>query len=161
MPFIVVVQSLSCIWLCNPMDCSISDFPVLHYLAEFAQTHVHWFGDAIQPSHSLSPLLPSILPSIRILPMSQLFTSGGQSIGVSASVLPMNIQDWLPLGLTDWISLQGVQGTLKSLLQHRSSKASILQCSAFFVVQYICTWLWKNRSFDYMDLCWQSDVSAF
>ena len=64
--------------------------------------------------------------------MSQFFTSGGQSIGVSAStsVLPMNIQDWLPLGLTVWISSQ-----LNSLVEHHSSKASILQCSAFFIVQ--------------------------
>ena len=72
-------------------------------------------------------LLPSIFPSIRV------FASGGQSIGVSASasVLPMNIQDWFPLGGTGWISLQ----TLKSLLQHHSSKASILRHSAFFIVQ--------------------------
>ena len=68
--------------------------------------------------------------------MSQFFASGGQSIGVSASasVLPMNIQDLFPLGWTGWISL-AVQGTLKSLLQYHSSKASILQCSAFFIVQ--------------------------
>ena len=68
--------------------------------------------------------------------MSQLFTLGGQSIGVlaSASVLPMKIQDWFPLGLTGGISLQS-KGTLKSLLQHHSSKASILRHSAFFIVQ--------------------------
>ena len=68
--------------------------------------------------------------------MSQLFPSGGQSIGVSASasVLAMNIQDWFILGWTGWISL--VQGTLKSLLQHHSSKASILQCSVFLIVQH-------------------------
>ena len=68
--------------------------------------------------------------------MSQLFASGGQSIGASAStsILPINTQDWSPLGWTGWISLQ-VLGTLKSLLQHHSSKASILQCSAFFIVQ--------------------------
>ena len=65
--------------------------------------------------------------------MSQLFTSGGQSIAASASVLPVNIQDWFPLGLTDY--LLAVQGTLKSLLQHHSSKASILRRSAFFIVQ--------------------------
>ena len=68
--------------------------------------------------------------------MSEFFTLGGQSIGVSASasVLPMNIQGWFPLGWTGWISLQK-QGTLRSLLQHHSSKASILRCSAFFTVQ--------------------------
>ena len=65
--------------------------------------------------------------------MSQFFTSGGQSIGVSASVLPINIQDWFPLGWTGWISLQS-KG-LKNLLQHHRSKASILQHSAFFIVQ--------------------------
>ena len=69
--------------------------------------------------------------------MSQFFTSGGQSIGVSASAsaIPMNIQDWFPLGWTCWISLQSKGLTLKSLLQHYSSKESILQCSAFFTVQ--------------------------
>ena len=69
-------------------------------------------------------------------PMNQFFTSGGQSVGASASAsaLPMNIQGWFPLRLTGWISLQS-KGTLKSLLQHHSSKSSILQCSAFFMVQ--------------------------
>ena len=74
-------------------------------------------------------------PASGSFPMSQLFTSCGQSIGVSAytSVFPMNIQDWFPLGCTEWISLQS-KG-LKSLPQHHSSKASVLQCSAFFIVQ--------------------------
>ena len=79
---------------------------------------------------------PQSFPASGSLPVSQFFTSGGQSIGVSAStsVLPMNIQDWIPLG---WIGLDlfAVQGTLKSLLQHHSSKASILRHSAFFTVQ--------------------------
>ena len=72
-----------------------------------------------------------------LFPVSQLFTSGGQSIAVSAStsVLPMNTQDWSPLGWTGWLDLLAVQGTLKSLLQHHSSKASILWRSAFFTVQ--------------------------
>ena len=82
------------------------------------------------------PLLlpPSIFPSIRSFLRSQLFTSGGQSIGASASasVLPMNIQDSFPL---DWLDLLVVQGTFKSLLQHHSSKASIVRRSAFFTVQ--------------------------
>ena len=72
-------------------------------------------------------------PASGSFPMSQLFTSGGQSIWASASVLPVNIQGWFPLGLGGLVSLL-VQGTLKSLLQH-NSKASILQCSIFFVVQ--------------------------
>ena len=81
-----------------------------------------------------SSLLQSF-PASGAFQMSQLFATGGQSIGVSAStsVLPMNIQDWFPLGWTGWISLQSK--TLKSLLQHHSSKASIFRCSAFFIVQ--------------------------
>ena len=80
--------------------------------------------------------LPSILPESGSFQMSQFFTSGGQNIGVSASksVLPMNTQDWSPLGWTGWISLKS-KGLSKSLLQHDSSKASILWCSAFFIVQ--------------------------
>ena len=75
-------------------------------------------------------------PASGSLQTSQFFSSGGQSIGVSASasVLPRNIQDWFPFR-RDWLDLLAVQGTLKSLLQHHSSKASILQCSAFFKVQ--------------------------
>ena len=88
----------SCPNLCNPMDCSTPGFSVLQYLLEFAQTHVHWVSDTIQPSHPLEH--QSIFQWID-------FASGGQSIGASASssFLPMNIQDWFPLGLTDFISL--------------------------------------------------------
>ena len=84
-------------------------FPVHHQLPELGQTHVHWVSDTIHLilCHPLL-LLPSVFPSSRSLLMSQFFASGGQNIGVSAStsVLPMNIQDWFPLGLTGWISLQ-------------------------------------------------------
>ena len=87
-------------------------------------------------SSSIIPLSSRLqsFPASGSLPMSQFFASGGQSIGVpaSASLLPMDSQDWFPLGLTGWISLQS-KG-LKSLLQHHSSKASILRCSAFFIV---------------------------
>ena len=98
-----------CPTLCNPMDFSMLGFPVLHYLLEFAQTHVHWVSDAIQLISSCHPLLllPSVFPSIRVFPMSLIFASGGQRIWVSASasVLPMNIQSWFPLGLTGLILL--------------------------------------------------------
>ena len=97
-------------------------------------------------------------PASGSFPMSQFFTSGGQNIGVSASasVLPVNIQDWFPLGLTglisfrmDWLDLLAVQGTLKSLLQHHNSKASILWRSAFFMVLLTSIHdYWKNHSFD-------------
>ena len=96
--------------------------------------------ESVMPSNHLilcPPLLllSSIFPSIRVFSMSQFFRSGGQSIGVwaSASVLPMNIQGWFPLGWTGWISLQS-KG-LSRVLQHHSSKTSILQHSAFFIVQ--------------------------
>ena len=125
----------SCPTICNPMDCSTPGFPVLHYVLECAQTHVHWVGDAIQPSHPVVPFsscLQSFLASGSFL-MSQLFVSGGQSIRASASVLPMNIQDWFLLGLT---GLLVVQETLRHLLHHHSLKASILQCPGFFMVQF-------------------------
>jgi len=107
--FISVTQS--CSSLCDPMDCSTPGLPVHHQLLELTQTHVHRVSDAIQPSHPLSSPSP---PAFNLsqhqgpFPMSHFFASGGQSIGVSASasVLPMNIQDWFPLGLTGWISLQ-------------------------------------------------------
>ena len=100
----------SCPTLCDPVDCSTPGFPVHHQLLEFTQTHVHWVSDAIQPSHPLSsPSPPAFnLSQHQSFQMSQLFTSGGQSIGVSASasVLPMNIQGWFLLWLTGLISLQ-------------------------------------------------------
>ena len=88
----------SCPTICNPMDCSTPGFPIHHQLPEFTQTHVHQVSDAIQPSHPLlSPFSSSLqsFPALGSFPMNQFFTSGGQSIGVSASasVLPMNIQD--------------------------------------------------------------------
>ena len=90
------------------------------------------------------------LPASGSFPRSQFFASGGQSIGVSASasVLSMNIQDWFPLELTGWISLQS-RG-FSSLLQHHSSKASVIQCSAFFIVPTLISIhdYWKNHSLD-------------
>ena len=118
-----------CLTLCDPMDYNTPGFPVHHQLPELAQTHVPWVGDAIQSSHPLSSLLLLLqsLPASGSFPMSQFFASGGQRIGVSASalLLSMNIQDWFPLGLT----VLAVQGALKSLFQHLSSKALILRCS--------------------------------
>ena len=130
----------SCLTLCDSMDCSTPGFPVLHQLPELAQTHVHWVGDAIKPSHPLlspSPAALNLSQQLGAFPTTPFFASGGQSIGASASasVLPMNIQDWLPLGLTGWVSLQSKGSS--SLLQHHSSKASILQHSAFFTVTAI------------------------
>ena len=106
-PYIDVVQSLSHVRL---FVTSWTAAHQIHYLLEFAQTHVLWVDNAIEPSHPLSPvlLLPLVFPASGSFLMSQLFISGGQSIGasVSVSVLPMNSQDWLPLRLTSLISLQ-------------------------------------------------------
>ena len=101
----------SCRILCDPTNYSTPGLPVHHQLLEFTQTHIHLVGDTIQPSHPLlspSPLCPQSLPASGSFPMSQLFAWGSQNIGVSASasVLPMNTQDWSPLGWTGWISLQ-------------------------------------------------------
>ena len=95
----------SCLTLCEPMDCSTPGFPVLHYLPEFAQTHVHWVGDTIQPSHPLSPLplLPQTFTVSGSFPMSWLFTSGGQSIGASVSDFHQGISLTLPLPLESWV----------------------------------------------------------
>ena len=99
----------SCLTLCDPTDCSTPGFPVLHHLPELAQTHVHWVSDAIQPSQPVVPFSSCLqsFPASGSFPMSRLFTSGGQSIGASASasVLAMNIQGWFPLGCTGLIFL--------------------------------------------------------
>ena len=108
LPFLQMVTQ-SCLILYDPMDCSMPGFPVLHYVPEFAQTHIHWVSDATQSSHPLLPPSPPALsfPTSGSFPMSQLFASGGQRIGASASasVLPMNIQSWFSLGLTGLISM--------------------------------------------------------
>ena len=98
----------SCSTLCNPMECSTPGLPVHHQLPELAQTHVHWVSDTMQPSHPVVPFSSRLqyFPASGSFQMSQFFTSGGQSIGASASVLPMNIQGWFLLGWTGWISLQ-------------------------------------------------------
>ena len=100
----------SCLTLWDPLNRSTPSLSVHLQHPEFTQTHVHWVGDAIQPSHPVIPFssCPQSFPASGSFPMSQLFASGGQITGVSASasVLPMNIQDWSPLGWMGWISLQ-------------------------------------------------------
>ena len=98
----------SCLTLCNPMNHSTPGLPVHHQLPEFTQTHAYRVGDAIQPYVVPFSSCPQSFLASGSFPISQLFAWGGQSIGVSASksVLPMNTQDWSPLGWTGWISLQ-------------------------------------------------------
>ena len=122
----------SCLTLWDPMNCSIPGLPVHHQLPEFTQTHVHRVGDAIQPSHPLSS--PS--PSISVFSSeSALHMRWPKYQSFSFSISPSNEHPWLISFRTDWLDLLAVQGTFKSLLQHHSSKASILRCSAFFIVQ--------------------------
>ena len=128
----------SCPTLCNPMHCSMPGFPVHHQLPKLTQTHVHRVGDAIQPSyHLLSPSPPAFnLPSIRIFSTeSDLPIRGPNYWSFSISISPSNEYSGLISFSKDWLDLLAVQGTLKSLLQHHSSKASIFGCSAFFIVQ--------------------------
>ena len=120
----------SCLTLCDPMNHSMQGLPVHHQLPEFTQSHVHWVGDAIQPFHPLSSPSP---PALNLSQYQGLFQWVSSSYQV-AKVLELQLQHqsfrWTPR--TD---LLAVQGTLKSLLQHHSSKASILRRSAFFIVQ--------------------------
>ena len=118
---------------CDPMDCNTPGFPVYLQIPELAQTHVRWVGDAIQLFHPLSSSSPPAFNLSQYQGLFQWVSSFYQvakSIGAltSAPVLPMNIQD-------NWLDLLVVQGTLKNLLQYHSSKASVLLCSAFFMVQ--------------------------
>ena len=128
-------------------------FLVLHYLPEFAQTHVHWVSDVIKISVSVSPFssCPRSFPASGSFPISRFFGSGSQNFGASAlpSVFPMNqfssVQLLSPVHSNeysalisfriDWFDLFAVQGTLKSLLQHHSSKTSSFQWSAFCIIQ--------------------------
>ena len=139
--FVVVVQWLSCVWFCNPMNCSTPGFPVLHHLPEFAWTHVHRVDDAIQNHLShCHPLLflPSVFPSIRVFSNESALHIKWPKYWIfsfSISISPSNEYLGLIFFRIDWFDLFAVQRTLKSLLQHHSSKASILQCSPFLMVQ--------------------------
>ena len=118
------------------MNCSTPGLPVHHKLPKFTQTHAHRVGDAIQPSHPLlspSPL-PSIFPSIRVISNESVLHIRGPKYW-SFSISPSNEHPGLIYFRMDWLDLPAVQGTVKSLLQHHSFKASILRCSAFFTVQ--------------------------
>ena len=132
--FSLVVQS--CLTLCDTMDCSMPGLPIHHQLPEFTQTHVHRVNDAIQPSHPLSSPSPSIFPSIRVFSNeSVLCIMWPKYWSSSFSISPSNEYSGPISFRIDWFDLLAVQGTLKSLLQHHSSKASILLHSAFFIVQ--------------------------
>ena len=143
----------SCPTFCHPMDCSTPGLLVHHQLPEFTQIHVHWVSDTIQLSHPLSFPSP---PALNLSQHQGLFQWVRSSHQV-AKILEFQLQhqsfQWTLRLISfrmDWLDLLAVQGTLKSLLQHHSSKASILWCSVFLIVQlshpYMTTG--KNHSFD-------------
>ena len=140
-----------CLTLFNPMNCSTPGLPVHHHLPEFTQTHVHQVRDAIQPSHPRSTLLllPPIPPSIRVFSNeSTLHMRWPNYWTFSLSISPSNEHPGLISFRMDWLDLLAVQGALKSLLQHYSSKASILLHSAYSPTLTSIHDHWKNHSLD-------------
>ena len=130
--------SQSCPTLCDPMDCSMPGFPVHHQLPELTPTHVHPVSDVNQPSHPLlSPSPPTLNFSQhqRLFQWSLLCIRWPKYWSFSFSISLSKEYSGLISFRMDWLELLEVQGTLQSLLQHYSSKASIIQCSAFFMVQ--------------------------
>ena len=127
----------SCQTLCDPMNCSTPGLTVHHLLPEFTQTHVHRVGDAIQPSHPLSHPSPASNPSQHqsFSNESTLCMRWPKYWSFRFNISPSNEHPGLISFRMDWLDLLAVQGTLKNLLQHHSSKASILWHSAFFTVQ--------------------------
>ena len=156
---IVVVQLWSHVWLFVTPWTTAHHASLSFYLPEFVQTYVHWVSDAIQ---SFCPLWPSSPPALSLSQHHGLFqwvssSDGGQRIGAStsASVFPMNIQGWFPLGLIDLISLKPWNSQQSSLVpQFKGINSSVLSLfygpTLTFVHDY-----WKNHSFDYIDLCQQ------
>ena len=135
----------SCLTLCNTVDRSTPGFPVHHRLQELVQIHIHWVSDAIQTSHPLSSLLllPSIFPSIRVFSIeSVLLIRWPKYWSFSFSISPSNEYS-VPISFRiDGLNLLSVQGTLKSLLQQHSSKASILSAQlSLWSNSHIHTWL--------------------
>ena len=125
--------------LCDPMDCSTPGFPVHYQFLEPAQTHVHQVDDATQPSHPLlspSPLAFNFFQHQGLLNESVLCIEWPKYWNFSFSISPSNEYSGLITFRIDWFDLLEVQGIFKILLQHQSSKASILQCPAFFMVQF-------------------------
>ena len=123
--------------LCDAMDCSTSGFPVHHQLLEFIQTHVHRVGDAIHHLLLLSPSPPvyNLAQHLGLFNGSVLRIRWPKYWSFSFSISPSNEYSGLISFRMDWLDLLTVQGTLKSLVQHHSSRASILRCSAFFIIQ--------------------------
>ena len=163
---IVVVQSLSRVWLFATTwtaDCQASpSFTISQSLLKLIMS----IEPAMLSNHlilcCLLLLLPSIFPSIRVFSSElALHIRWPKYWWFSFSISLFDVYSKLISFRTDWFDLLAIWGTLKSLLQHHNLKPSILQCLAFFMVQSHIHNNWKNHSFDYVDLCWQSDISPF
>ena len=144
----------SCPILCDPMNCSTPGLPVHHQLSEFTQTHVHRVGDAIQPSH------PLFSPSPPTFNLSQHQVYSDESVlhirwskywSFSFSISPSKEYSGLISFRMEGLNLLAVQGTLKSLVQHCNSKASILQCSGFFIVQFSHPYMTTGKTIAWLD----------
>ena len=151
MVYVVVVQLLSLAQLCDPVDCSMPGFSVLHCLLELAQAHVHCI-ESVMPSNCLilcHPLLllPSVFSSIRVFSKeSVLHIRWPKYWSFSFSISPSNEHPGLMSFRMDWVDLLAVQGALKSLLQRHSSKASILRHSALFIVQLLHPYMTTGKT---------------
>ena len=165
---IVIVQSLSHVWLfVTPWTAARQatlSFTVSRNLFKLMSIEFVMLSNHLILCCPLL-LLPLIFPSTMVFSNeSALLIRWPKYWNFSFSISPSNEYSGLISFKIDWFQLRAVQGTLKSLLQNHSSKASILWCSPFFMFQFSHPPIhdhWKNHSFDYMDLCWQSDVSAF
>ena len=165
----------SCSTLCDPIGCNTPGFPVHHQHPELVQTHVHWVRDAIQPSHPLPSPSPPAFGLSQHQGLFQWVSASHQVAKVLELQHPMNIQyiQWIfspsneYSGLTsfrmDWFDLLAAQGTLKSLLQYHSSKASILWCLAFFMVQHSHPYMTTGKTIALTRWTFfgKSNVSAF
>ena len=148
-----------CPTLCDPRDCSAPGFPALHCLQSLLRLiSVEWMVPSNHPPVAPFSSCPQSFPASGAFPVSQLFTSGSQSNG--ASVLPIKIHGWFPLGLTSLISLQskGLSRVFSNSMiwKHKFFSAQPSLWSNMSIPDY-----WKNHSFDCMDLCGQSSISAF
>ena len=153
----------SCLILCDPMDCSTPGFPVLHYLLGFAEIHVHWVSDAIQPSHPLSPPSPVLNLSQHqsLFQWVSSFHRWPKYWSFSFSISPSNEYSGLICLRFYWFDLLAVQGQESSSTpQLESINSSVLSLLYGPTLTSIHNY-WKNHTYDYMDLCGQCDVSAF
>ena len=158
-PFIVQFSSVahSCLTLGNPMDYSMPGLPVHQQLLEFTQTHIHHISEDIQPSHPL--LSPS--PAFNLSQQQGILIRWPKYWSFNFSINCSSEYSGLISFRIDWLDLLTVQGTLKSLLQHHSSTASILQCSAFFMVQLSHPYMTTRKTIALTSWTFVGNVSAF